>query len=119
MGVTFSQFFPPSPAFTEANISSQKGKVFIVTGGTSGIGFELCRVLYQAGGKVYLASRSEEDANVAIEKIKAGPATSPGEVHFLRISLDDLSTIKPAVESFQACESRLDVLFNNAGVSNP
>lgn len=119
MGVTFSQFFPPSPALTEANISNQKGKVFIVTGGTSGIGFELCRILCQAGGKVYLAGRSEEDANAAIEKIKAGSATSPGELRFLRISLDDFSTIKPAVEIFQASESRLDVLFNNAGVSNP
>lgn len=119
MGVTFSQFFPPSPALTEATVPSQKGRVFIVTGGASGVGFELCRILYQAGGKVYLAGRSEGDANSAMEKIKARPAISPGEIHFLYISLDDLATIKPAVQSFQASESRLDVLFNNAGVSNP
>jgi NAD(P)-dependent dehydrogenase (short-subunit alcohol dehydrogenase family) len=119
MGVTFSQFFPPHPTLTEANLPSQKGKVFIVTGGASGVGFELCTILYQAGGKVYLAGRSEVNAQSAISKIKALPTTSPGELVFLPLSLDDLTTIKPAVEAFTALESKLDVLFNNAGVSLP
>jgi len=90
-----------------------------VTGGASGIGLELCRILYRAGGKVYLAGRSEEKAEAAIAKIKAKTATSPGVLKFLYLSLDDLATIKSAVEVFEAAESRLDVLFNNAGVSNP
>jgi NAD(P)-dependent dehydrogenase (short-subunit alcohol dehydrogenase family) len=122
MGATFSQFFPPRPTLTEANIASQQGRVFLVTGGTSGIGFEICRILYQAGGKVYLAGRSEEQAIAAIKRIKgtgAEPANLYGDLLFLYISLDDLATIRPAVETFQASESRLDVLFNNAGVSNP
>ena len=121
MGVTFSQFFPPPPTLTEANLPSQKGKVFIVTGGASGVGFELCTILYQAGGKVYMAGRSEANAQAAISKIKALPAatSSPGELIFLSLSLDDLTTIKPAVEAFAASESKLDVLFNNAGVSLP
>ena len=128
MGVTYSQFFPPPPTLTEANLPSQKGKVFIVTGGASGVGFELCTILYQAGGKIYLAGRSEANAQSAMSKIKALPpatssfsssSSSPGELVFLSLSLDDLTTIKPAVEAFQASESRLDVLFNNAGVSLP
>lgn len=122
MGTTWSQFFPPRPTLTEANLPSQKGKVFIVTGGYSGIGYELVTILYQAGGKVYLAGRSEEKANAAIAKIKALPTTSSpeaGEIVFLYLSLDDLTTIKPAVEKFTSAESRLDVLFNNAGISNP
>ena len=119
MGITFSQFFPPKPRLTEANLSSQAGKVFIVTGGYSGIGLELCTILYRAGGKVYLAGRSEAKAQAAIAQIKATPTASPGEIIFLRLSLDDLTTIKPAVESFTSIESRLDVLFNNAGVSLP
>ncbi len=119
MGATFSQFFPPRPTLTEANLPSQKGKVFIVTGGASGVGFELCALLYQAGGKVFLAGRSEANAQSAILKIKAMHTTSPGELVFLSLSLDDLNTIKPAVEAFTATESKLDVLFNNAGVSLP
>lgn len=66
MGVTFSQFFPLSPTLTEANIGDQKGKVFLVTGGALGVGFEVCGILYQAGGKIYLAGRSEEKAEAAI-----------------------------------------------------
>jgi NAD(P)-dependent dehydrogenase (short-subunit alcohol dehydrogenase family) len=121
MGVTWSQLFPPKPSLTEASLPSQKGKVFIVTGGYSGLGFELCTILAQAGGKVYLAGRSEEKTQAVIAKVKALPAiASPAvEIVFLPLSLDDLTTIKPAVATFTAAESRLDVLFNNAGVSNP
>ncbi len=119
MGVTFSQIFPPHPTLTEARLPSQKGKVFVVTGGTSGVGFELCAILYQAGGKVYIAGRSEANAQSAISKIKTLSPTSPGELVFLSLSLDDLATIKPAVEAFTATESKLDVLFNNAGVALP
>ncbi|KAI4113234.1 MAG: hypothetical protein LQ338_008213, partial [Usnochroma carphineum] len=98
MGATFSQFFPPPPALTEANLPSQKGKVFIVTGGSSGVGLELCALLYQAGGTVYLAGRSESNAHAAISNIKARrPApSSPGELDFLFLSLEDLTTIRPA-----------------------
>lgn len=119
MGIVWSQFFPPKPKLTEANLPSQKGKVFIVTGGYSGVGFELCKILYNAGGKVYLAGRSEEKSLRAIEDIKSASPNSEGDIVFLSIHLDDLATIKPAVEKFTSTESRLDVLFNNAGVSNP
>lgn len=123
MGVTWSQFFPPSPTLTEANLPNQKGKVFMVTGGYSGIGLELVTILYQAGGKVYLVGRSQDKGEVAIAKIKALPtpesSSGVGEIVFLSVSLDDLTTIKAAVREFTTHESRLDVLFNNAGVSNP
>lgn len=60
MGAQFSQFFPPRATFTEANVGSQNGKVFLVTGASSGIGFELAKMLYREGGKAYMAGRSEE-----------------------------------------------------------
>ncbi|KAG0160982.1 hypothetical protein PDIDSM_8514 [Penicillium digitatum] len=47
------------------------------------------------------------------------PNSQEGNIISLPLSLDDLRTIKPAVKRFTAAESRLDVLFNNAGVSNP
>ncbi|KAJ5164019.1 Short-chain dehydrogenase/reductase SDR [Penicillium coprophilum] len=121
MGITWSQIFPPPPTLTEVNLPSQNGKVFIVTGGYSGVGFEICRILYRVGGTVYLAGRSEEKALAAIAKIKrlCTPTSPEGNIMFLPLSLDDLTTIKPAVKMFTTAESRLDVLFNNAGVSNP
>jgi len=122
MGVTYSQFFPPRPTFTEANLPSLQGKVFIVTGGASGIGYQLASILYHAGGRVYIAGRSEANARYSISNIKAASTASlstAGELEFLHLELDDLSTIKATVAAFTAEESRLDVLFNNAGVSLP
>ncbi|EAQ87164.1 hypothetical protein CHGG_03783 [Chaetomium globosum CBS 148.51] len=116
-----AQFFPPKPTFTEANVPPQDGKVFIVTGGASGIGLELSKMLYQKGGRVYIAGRSEEDAQRAIQTIQAAvpsPSASAALI-FLHLDLSDLTTIKTAVAAFQSQESTLHVLFNNAGVSQP
>jgi len=123
MGATWSQFFPPAPSLTEKNLPSQKGKVFIVTGGASGIGFELATLLYHAGGKVYIAGRSESNARHAIERIHASSrnttSSSAGQLEFLFLELDDLSTIKASADAFKSKEPTLDVLWNNAGVSLP
>jgi NAD(P)-dependent dehydrogenase (short-subunit alcohol dehydrogenase family) len=119
MGVTFSQFFPPVPTLTEKTLPSQTGKVFIVTGGASGVGQELVRILYNAGGTVYIAGRSESKAKAAIDDIKSSSCHESGLVEFLYLELDDLSTIKAAVQTFKSKESRLDVLWNNAAVSLP
>lgn len=117
----YSQFFPPRATFTEKELPSQKGKIFIVTGGASGVGLELSRILYQAGGKVYIAGRSEENAQNAIKDIKESTSNKPeaGELHFLHLVLDDLASIKSSAEAFKSKESKLDVLWNNAGVSLP
>ncbi|KAL9109085.1 MAG: hypothetical protein Q9227_006176 [Pyrenula ochraceoflavens] len=121
MGATFSQIWPPSPTLTEKNLPSQKGKVFIVTGAASGIGFHLASILYAAGAKVYLAARSAERATQAIGKIQslAKDTPTPGELRFLFLDLSDLTTIKASAQKFQEQESRLDVLWNNAGVALP
>lgn len=60
MGAQFSQVFPPRPGFQLEELSSQKGKVFIVTGATSGIGFKVAETLYAKGGRVYIAGRSQK-----------------------------------------------------------
>lgn len=58
---TLTQIYPPKPGFTEKNVptGSQRGRVFIVTGGNAGIGLELTKILYAAGATVYIASRSK------------------------------------------------------------
>lgn len=72
---------------------------------------------------MYIAGRSERNARMAISSIKASRSAATmsrkGDIAFLHLALDDLTTIKPAVDRFTSAESRLDVLFNNAGVSNP
>lgn len=91
--------------------------MFIVTGGYGGVGFELCKILYAHNATVYIAGRSSSKAEKALEALKKASPNSNGRVEFLSLDLSDLSSIKPAVESFNAQQQRLDVLVNNAGVS--
>ena len=112
-------YFLPSPPLTEKNLSDQKGRVFIITGGYAGCGYELAKILYQHNGTVYIAGRSKTKADHATEKIKTLFSQSEGKLWVLMVDLADLQTIKPAVASFLKSESRLDVLTNNAGVMMP
>jgi NAD(P)-dependent dehydrogenase (short-subunit alcohol dehydrogenase family) len=96
---------------TEANLPSQSGKVFLVTEGYSGVGFDLCKILYLAGGKVYLAGRSEEKARAAMHRITSETVSlSSDDIIFLPLPLDDLTTIKPAVEKF-FLRQKIDSIF--------
>ncbi|CAN8099746.1 unnamed protein product [Discula destructiva] len=119
MGAQWSQFFPPAPVFTEHNVDYQEGKVFLVTGGASGIGFELAKMLYSKNARVYIAGRSEDKAQQAVEEIRISSPSATGSINFLYLALDDLSTIKSSVDEFKTRESKLHVLWNNAGISQP
>ncbi|KAL5335405.1 hypothetical protein BJX70DRAFT_410548 [Aspergillus crustosus] len=115
----FWQKFPPRPTFTEKDIPFQKGKVFLVTGGTSGIGLELAKILYVRGGRVYITGRTEEKAKKAVAEIQKSVVERDGHIDYIVLNLDDLSSIKASAEAFRQRESKLDVLWNNAGVSQP
>ncbi|KAI1350560.1 hypothetical protein F5Y01DRAFT_305230 [Xylaria sp. FL0043] len=124
----WTQFFPPrnGAPLTEANLPSQHGKIFIVTGASSGLGYEVSRILYGAGGKVYMLARSKENAEAATTRIKAyysddgnvDQARTRGSIEFIEMDLLDLNSVKRAAHEFldrEGQDGRLDVLFNNAG----
>ncbi|KKZ61911.1 hypothetical protein EMCG_03610 [[Emmonsia] crescens] len=115
----WTQAFPPRPLFTEKNLPNLQGKVYIVTGSNTGVGKELAQILFSKNAKVYVAARSEDKANNAIEEIRKANPNSTGELAFLPLNLSDLTTIKSSAESFLAKEDKLHVLFNNAGVMTP
>lgn len=116
----FSRFFPPPPTFTETNVLSLAGKIFIVTGGNAGVGLELVKILYSKGGTVYIACRSQSKAEAAISLIKSLPTPVPGgKLVHLPLDLSDLNSVKSAAQAFIAQASRLDTLYNNAAVSLP
>ncbi|KAI1111163.1 short-chain dehydrogenase [Nemania sp. NC0429] len=122
MGSHFSsmwtQFFPPKPRFTEENLPNLADKVYLVTGANTGVGKQLARLLYSKNAKVYIAARSEGKANEAIKDIKNSHPSSSGALIFLHIDLNDLSSVKASAERFLSMETKLHVLFNNAGVQN-
>lgn len=119
MASQWSNLCPPAPVLTEANLPDQSNKVFIVTGSSGGLGKELVKILYQKNAKVYVAARSETKALAAIQEVKEAFPESTGQLEFLHLDLNDLSTIKKSAQTFLQSETRLDVLWNNAGVMMP
>ncbi|KAH9852467.1 NAD-P-binding protein [Lenzites betulinus] len=93
------------------------GKVMIVTGGNSGIGYTTVQQLARRGAKVYIGARNEERAKTAIERLRAdGLEPGNGELEWLELDLSDPRKTKESAEAFIAKERRLDVLVHNAGV---
>ncbi|KAI1776722.1 NAD(P)-binding protein [Hypoxylon cercidicola] len=119
MGAYWSQPSPRKPAFTEADVGPQNGRVFLVTGGTSGIGFELAKMLYRKAGRVWIAGRSPERGQQAMCRIRKAAVPAGGGLEFLLLRLDDLNSVREAADEFTLGEWRLDVLFLNAGVFLP
>lgn len=91
----------------------------MITGANTGLGKLLADMLYSKNAKVYVLARSQEKGEKAISDIKSAHPQSKGELLFLKLDLADLSTIKSTADRFLAKESKLHVLFNNAGVMEP
>ncbi|XP_034830225.1 retinol dehydrogenase 14-like [Maniola hyperantus] len=90
------------------------GKVVIVTGANSGIGFETAKDLAQRGARVILACRSLERGACAKQKIIASSGNK--DVRILQLDLESFTSIRKFVDSIYETEKRLDVLINNAGM---
>ena len=92
------QSWPPNPTWSVNDIPDLSGKVMIVTGGNTGIGYETAKALLSKGAKVYLACRSETKALAAIEKLKDETGK---EAFFLHLDLGNLKAVKKAGEEFK------------------
>ncbi|TVY82133.1 putative oxidoreductase [Lachnellula suecica] len=116
---TLSQFIPPwPPKFTDKNLPSLTGKVYIITGAASGVGYQLAKILYLKGAAVYIAARSQARCDGGVEQLlsETRDETTHGRLGTMVIDLSDLKTIRPGVQSFLKKETRLDVLVHNAAV---
>ncbi|KAG9315699.1 hypothetical protein JVU11DRAFT_3346 [Chiua virens] len=111
-----SQSIPPQSKFNASDIPDLTGKVFIVTGASTGIGKETAKALLEHNAKVYVATRDEAKSKSAIEELKASTGK---EGVFLKLDLGSLKSVKEAAEEFLRKETRLDVLISNAGVMFP
>ncbi|TBU43468.1 NAD(P)-binding protein [Dichomitus squalens] len=119
MGSFFSREPQHDPFDPIKDLPDLSGKVIIVTGGNSGIGFTTVQYLARKGAKVYIAGRSEARVKAAIERLRAeGLEPGNGAVEWLKLDLGDPRKVKESAEKFAARETRLDVLVNNAGVMN-
>ena len=103
-----------SSKWSAADVGDQSGRVAIVTGANTGIGYWAAAVLAGKGAHVVLAVRNLDKGNDAVKRIKA---RSPDAVVTLQqLDLTSLDNIRTAADELRAGFPRIDLLINNAGV---
>ena len=89
-------------------------KICLVTGASSGIGFEIAKALAQKGATVVTVSRGGGSGDEKTSQIRR--ETGNSEVIFMPADLSSMSEGRSLAERFKARFDRLDVLVNNAGI---
>ncbi|MBS0010228.1 MAG: SDR family NAD(P)-dependent oxidoreductase [Bacteroidales bacterium] len=100
--------------WNKRNIPDLSGKVIIVTGGNSGLGYESVKAFAEKGAEVILASRSAsrgEEARASILK-----DLPEAKIEMMTLDMADLESVKAFSQEFKKKYYRLDVLMNNAGI---
>lgn len=96
------------------NIADQQGRLVVITGANSGIGYEAAKALAGKGAQVLLAVRSLERGEAAAARIRA--AHPQAQVSAERLDLTDLASVRAFAEGFLGRRTALPLLINNAGV---
>ncbi|MFM2279420.1 MAG: hypothetical protein RLZZ444_1651 [Pseudomonadota bacterium] len=98
-----------------ARLYSLEGKTALVTGGATGIGRMIATALVQAGARVLIASRKAADCEAVAAELNALGSTGKAEGFGGDVSSEQ--GVKDLVAAVKARTDRLDILFNNAGVT--
>jgi len=100
--------------WTAADVPDQTGRVAVITGANTGIGFEAAAVLADRGARVVVAVRDLDKGRDAARRITA--ANPRAHVTVERLDLSSLASVRTAAEELKAANPRIDLLINNAGV---
>lgn len=103
--------------WTEQDVPDQNGRLAVVTGSNTGLGYDTARVLAARGAKVVMAVRDTAKGETAAARIRG---LSPGaEVTVQKLDLGSLASVKDSAAEMAAAYPRIDLLINNAGVMYP
>ena len=106
-----------SSKWTAADVPDQSGRVAVVTGANTGIGYEAAAVLAGRGARVVVAVRNLDKGRQAVGRIRQ---LHPGaDVVLQELDLSSLASVRTAAEELRAAHPRIDLLINNAGVMYP
>lgn len=97
------------PRWTAADVPDLAGRIAVVTGGNTGLGFEVARVLATRGAQVTIACRDVAKAQRAADDI-------PG-ASIVPLDLASLESVREAAVALNGEFQKIDLLINNAGVS--
>ncbi|CQD10002.1 short chain dehydrogenase [Mycobacterium europaeum] len=100
--------------WTAADIPDQAGRVAVITGANTGLGYETAAALADHGARVVLAVRNLDKGKDAAARIAA---KSPGaDVVLQELDLTSLDSVRAAAERLKSDYDHIDLLINNAGV---
>jgi short-subunit dehydrogenase len=89
-----------------------EGKVALITGGSSGLGYLLAREFARAGCKVAICARDEGELNAARDQLTQDGA----EVFAVRCDVSEPEQVRSLIDSVSDHFGRIDILVNNAGI---
>ena len=94
---------------------SLSGRAALITGANTGIGLVTARELAARGAYVFIACRSVEKAQVAVDEIRK--TTDNAHVEILALDLGDFASVRQCAQTFLARDLPLHLLINNAGLA--
>ena len=100
--------------WTQEDIPDLTGKVFVITGANSGLGYECSKTLAGKGATVVMTARNMQKGEQAKSDILS--VQPQATLDLMQLDVGDLSSVRDFVAAFNAKYDRLDVLLNNAGV---
>ena len=96
------------------NLENQQGKIVLITGANSGIGYYAALALASVGAHVIMAGRNEAKINTAMKTIEKENISGSLEAGI--VNLASLKSVRNFAESVNNKHTQLDFLINNAGV---
>jgi NAD(P)-dependent dehydrogenase (short-subunit alcohol dehydrogenase family) len=100
--------------WTAADVPDQTGRVAVITGANTGIGYETAAVLARQGADVVLVVRNIDKGEQAAAGITA--ASPHAKVTLQQLDLTSFASVTAAATAIKAAHPRIDLLVNNAGV---
>jgi NAD(P)-dependent dehydrogenase (short-subunit alcohol dehydrogenase family) len=103
--------------WTTADVPDQTGRIAVITGANTGLGYETAVALAAKGARVVLAVRNLDKAKDAAALITE---RNPGaDVRLQELDLTSLDSVRAATDQLRLDRDRIDLLINNAGVMVP
>lgn len=102
------------PHWSVEQIPAQKGKLAIVTGANSGIGYDTALLLARAGASVVVAARDEQRGIDALKRLQQ--TVPDGSFRLEALDLADLSSVRAFASRIMSRSDKVDILINNAGI---